>query len=518
MRRFATLLASGALAASALMAVAAGCDSFASSSNDESDARDETAAAPETGTADADAGVALEAASLTPIYARDFGSADDAGDAGAGIAPAAMVVDPSGGVALVGSYAYAAVDLGGATLPMPSGSDAFLLRLDGVGAHVASKAFGASADQFGAALAGSSDKLYASFAVDGTVVFGGSDSMTSAGVAGKFNSATVRFSGAAVSSGRTSFSSSANALVKGAALGAADSVLSFGDWEEGLSVNGTSTVTRVPGKTGLFAVRSFILGGVPQQQSNTTLCDEGASCIASAIASNPQTGESVVGGRYNGHIPGVDGGAGITTGLTDNDAYLMKLDADVSLQWLLSLRGSGAEEVLAVTAIPGTADFVAAGTFSGSLEVPGSGTMSSQGVTDIFVVRVDGIGKVVWGRAFGGAGEDRVRAITADASGNIFLTGRFKGPTLGFGSSTLKNADVGGLGTKDVFVAWLDGSGNPVYSARFGDGADEDATAIGLDAAGNVVVAGSFTSTIAFGATTLTARGRTDMFVAKLHR
>ena len=517
MRRFACLLACGALVAIGLMATAAGCDSFSSSADEGSDARDERSTTPETGAGDEDGGAGPEAATLTPIYARSFGSENDAGEAGASVFPSGMVVDPSGGVALSGTYGYAAVDLGGATLPVPTGADAFLLRLDATGAHVVSKPFNASADQYGAALVGSSDKLYASFEVDGTMVFGGSDSMTNAGFAGKFNAATARFSGALVSSGRASFGGTSNVLVKSASLGAADSVISFGDWDESIAVNGASSVTRGPGKTGLFFVRSFILGA--PDVVRTGLCADGTGCIADAIGTNPQSGESLAGGRYSGHIDGPDGGPGVTTAQNDSDAYLMKLDANLGLQWVMALRGSGADEVKAVASVPGTTDFVVAGQFDGSFEPPGQAKIDSRGKTDIFVLRVDQAGTIVWLRALGGTGQDLVGAITADAAGNVFLTGTFNGPTMEVGPRSLTNADAPtGLGTTDVFVAWLDRFGAAVYAARFGDGADDVANAIGLDAAGNVVVAGYFKRSIAFGSTTLTARGRLDMFVTKLHR
>ena len=515
--RLAAVIACGATLAAGMLALAAGCESFASSPEADSDARDEPPVTLETGGPEADGAAHPEAATLTTIYGRGFGSVNDAGEAGAAMTPAGMVVDPGGGVAIVGSYGFGAVDLGGgAALPVPSGADAFLLRLDGNGAHVVSKAFTANADQYGASLVGSSETLYASFEVDGTMVFGAADSFTNGGAPGKFNAATVRFGGTAVSSGRTSFGGGANVLVKSAALGSASSVVSFGDWEDSLTVNGASSVTRSSGKTGLFIVRSFILSGADVVKTN--LCDNGASCIADGIAANPATGELLAGGRYTGQIPGADGGAGVTTLQNDNDAYLLKLDANLGLQWVVALAGGGTQEVKAVTSLPGTTDFVVAGVFDGSLEVPGQATSTSKGMTDSFVVRIDAAGKVVWARTYGGPGHDRVRSITADAAGNIFLTGQFNGPTMDFGAIRLTNADVSGLGTNDVFVAWLDGLGNIVYARRFGDGADDDAAAIGLDSAGNVVVAGLFKKSIDFGSGVLTARGATDMFVAKFAR
>lgn len=143
-----------------MLALAAGCESFASSPEADSDAREESPVTLETGGPDADGAANPEAATLTTIYVRGFGSVNDAGEAGAAMTPAGMVVDPGGGVAIVGSYGFGAVDLGGgASLPVPSGADAFLLRLDGNGAHVVSKAFTANADPYGASVAGSSETL-----------------------------------------------------------------------------------------------------------------------------------------------------------------------------------------------------------------------------------------------------------------------------------------------------------------------------------------------------------------------
>jgi hypothetical protein len=404
------------------------------------------------------------------------------------------------------------------TLPVPTAADAFLMRLDGTGARINAKAFTASDDQFGASLVAAGSKLYASFEVAGTMTFnGGSDFLTSSANAGSYNAATVRFDLAEQSSGLATFRGTLNVLAKGSALGAGESVISFGDWDSAISVNGVASVMRTNGKPGLFVVRSFILSA--SDIVNTDLCDDGTSCIASAIGSNPTTGESLLGGRFTGHISGVDGGAGVTSALSDNDAYLMKLGPNLGLAWVLSLEGTGSAEVLAVTALPGTTDFVAAGVFGGSLQAPGQSAIAANDSAEIFVVRVDTTGKVVWLRSYGSAGEDRVRAITADGAGNIFLAGTFKGPTLDLGKKKLQNADTTGLGTADVFVAWLDSFGVAVYGARFGDGAgNEDVAAIGLDATGNVVIAGAFDRTIDFGTGVLTARGRTDMFVTKLHR
>ena len=320
------------------------------------------------------------------------------------------------------------------------------------------------------------------------MVFDGSDTVVSTGNQGRFNSGLVRFNGALHSSSGATFRSTANALVKSAAVGAGGSAIAFGDWDENLSVNGGSSAQRASAKPGLFFVRSFGISGADVIVND--LCADGVTCIAGAIATTPGSGVALAGGRYTGQIKGPDGGI-TTTAPNDNDGYVVKLNPNLVVQWVMALRGSGSEEVRAVAAIPGTTDFVVAGTYDGSLEVPGQPAYSSAGESDVFLARIDTDGKVVWLRVIGGAGADRVRGVAADAAGNVFVTGDFNGPTLSHLGHTLVNADKAGLATNDVFLAWFDVAGNHVYSTRFGDDGEDDVAAIGLDAAGNVLLAGT---------------------------
>src|SRR5262249_8206046 len=70
-------------------------------------------------------------------------------------------------------------------------------------------------------------------------------------------------------------------------------------------------------------------------------------------------------------------------------------------------------------------------------------------------------------------------------------------------------------GGTDVFVASLDEFGQSVWAKRFGDASFQAGSAIARDAMGDVVVTGSFASTIDFGGGPLTSAGFTDIFLAK---
>jgi len=135
-------------------------------------------------------------------------------------------------------------------------------------------------------------------------------------------------------------------------------------------------------------------------------------------------------------------------------------------------------------------------------------------------MRIGPTGNVIWAKTFGGNGDDVVRGIAVDADANVFLVGDFYGPGLTFGTTTdvLINSDSQGRGTRDMFLAWLDGNGTHVYSSAYGSPGDESPIAVGLDGMNDVVVAGSFDQGIDFGSGLVTATGARDMFVARLKR
>lgn len=72
-------------------------------------------------------------------------------------------------------------------------------------------------------------------------------------------------------------------------------------------------------------------------------------------------------------------------------------------------------------------------------------------------------------------------------------------------------------GANDVFVIKYDPVGNAIWSEKFGLASDQAATGLAVDASGNVVLVGYFNGSIALGANMYTAlAGETRIFVAKL--
>ncbi|HSO32576.1 MAG TPA: hypothetical protein VLT33_08670 [Labilithrix sp.] len=120
----------------------------------------------------------------------------------------------------------------------------------------------------------------------------------------------------------------------------------------------------------------------------------------------------------------------------------------------------------------------------------------------------------LWSKQFGEASAKEIegaKAVATDPAGNVIVVGEIWGAA-DFGGGVLATA-----GGQDIFVAKLDPNGKHLWSRRFGDaGAFQVAQAVAVDAAGNVVFAGSFDGHVDFGGGDLTSAGGTDIFVAKL--
>ncbi|MFM9944523.1 MAG: T9SS type A sorting domain-containing protein [Bacteroidia bacterium] len=159
------------------------------------------------------------------------------------------------------------------------------------------------------------------------------------------------------------------------------------------------------------------------------------------------------------------------------------------------------------------------GTFSETADFdPGSASfnISSAGMIDIFIAKLDGQGNFLWAKNIGAAGNEEVRSITTDASGNIILTGYFDG-TVDFnpGSGSFKLTATGA----DMFVLKLDGQGNFIWAIKAGGSSSDIGLGIAVDRKKNVYVTGVYFNTVDFDPgpsnAYLTSIGSSDVFISK---
>ncbi|NUQ76939.1 MAG: hypothetical protein HUU21_25680 [Polyangiaceae bacterium] len=197
-----------------------------------------------------------------------------------------------------------------------------------------------------------------------------------------------------------------------------------------------------------------------------------------------------------------------TTSPDDRDLLVVRLDPTGAPAFSLAL-GDGSLQYGKGVAVDGEANVFVAGDLFGSVDIPNE-TLTSAGSSDVLLVKLGPSGEILWGKRFGDSNAQTVSGVALDGSGNILLSGAFKG-TIDFGGGPIESA-----GADDIFVAKLDASGNHVWSRRFGGAGAQTAAAVAADPSEYPVVAGDLFGSADFGAGPLTSAGSDDVVVLKL--
>lgn len=204
-------------------------------------------------------------------------------------------------------------------------------------------------------------------------------------------------------------------------------------------------------------------------------------------------------------------GGFVLTSKGSSDIFTIKMDGLGNEIWAASVGGTLNETGLSVTADI-TGNCYVSGNFLSSSITVGSYTLTNSGNNDIVFMKYNAAGNIVWIKAAGGLFDDTGAGIVCDAGSAVYLTGHFHSPSLTIGNALISNSGVG-----DGYIAKFDVSGNVMWADNIGGSADDGSNCIALDNTGNVFVSGFYnSSSVNFSSTTLTNSGGGDMFIAKM--
>lgn len=218
-------------------------------------------------------------------------------------------------------------------------------------------------------------------------------------------------------------------------------------------------------------------------------------------------GNVVLLGRSFGTID-VGGGALATHG-TD-DVLVAKFTPDGTEVWSELFGGVSADRADRLTTDV-NGDVIVTGAFTGEIDL-GFGPVASLGLRDAFVLKLDGTsGAPLFATFLGGTGDDYGFGVGTDASGAIYVAGRFH-DTVTIGAHALAAA-----GGTDVYLAKLTGAGAPAWAESFGSSGDdlaEDLLVYSVGAEQRLALVGHAYGPIDFGGGARGAAGDRDIFLA----
>ncbi len=200
------------------------------------------------------------------------------------------------------------------------------------------------------------------------------------------------------------------------------------------------------------------------------------------------------------------------------DVYVSKLDSMGNFVWAKKIGGVVADNSASIK-VDDAGNAYVAGTFNGTCSF-GIINLTSAGLGDAFICKLDAAGNFLWAKRMGGTGNDAGLAVCIDGTGNVYSTGYFSS-TGDFDPDPSFTFNLVSAGSLDIFISKLDGAGTFVSAYRLGGTTLDQGFDITLDPTGNILTTGNFSGNADFdpggGSVLLSAGSGEDIYVNKLN-
>jgi Secretion system C-terminal sorting domain len=301
-----------------------------------------------------------------------------------------------------------------------------------------------------------------------------------------------------------------DAVGNSVAIDANEHVFIAGHFDNATLTFGSYTLTNASGYDHVFVAKYDSGGNVLWAESAGGTGSDGASCVKTDTLGNVY-----ITGSFNSPVMVFGSDTLTTISTTGGNVFLVKYAANGNVLWAKSAGG-----ITLITDAVGTGlvldvygNVYLAGEYNSPYIIFGSDTLINTNRIngDIFLVKYDSNGNVIWAKNGFGIGEAGPAGFTIDGTGNLYLSG-VVGDTTIFGSDTLRTSNSGG----SMLLAKYDLNGNLLWATNSGGVGDAQASEVVTDVSGDVYVTGSFgIPFITFGADTLLCNHDWDAFIVK---
>lgn len=181
-----------------------------------------------------------------------------------------------------------------------------------------------------------------------------------------------------------------------------------------------------------------------------------------------------------------------------SDVFVAQNGSTGANNWIFGGGSTGPDRGIDISVFPDGSSVIT-GYHSHNAQFDGIILPSNNFSQDILILKLDPNGQLEWVRSFGGEYSDVGNGVDCDQFGNIFITGSFRG-TIDFDGvifTSTPSAQNDNLST-DVFVLKLNPEGEVIWAKHGQSSYDSRGLDIKTDSYGNVVVAGQFSDTLTF--------------------
>lgn len=207
---------------------------------------------------------------------------------------------------------------------------------------------------------------------------------------------------------------------------------------------------------------------------------------------------------------------------TGEGTFLAKYSPTGVLIWVKQITGA-LNNNLSNVCVDTQNDIYLSANFSTALVFDATHTLTPKGQQDIFVSKYTTNGSLLWTKSAGGFnGNPYCYRIVSDATNNVFFTGYYTG-TVDFNPDPVVVSNSTYHGARDFFICKYDTDGNYAWAFSYGSSTCSSTFGVelALDKANNILLGGTFCSTVNFDANlcsqyNITAKNTTsDVYIAK---
>ena len=219
--------------------------------------------------------------------------------------------------------------------------------------------------------------------------------------------------------------------------------------------------------------------------------------VAKAVIATTDGGYLIAGESYSGIS-----GDKTEASQGSSDYWAVKLDADGAIIWEAAYGGSSSDDCRAAVEHPDGGYLLIGRSYSG---ISGDKTEAQVGSYDVWLVRIDADGVLVWDATFGTTASEQLAAavVTDDGSYRIAATT----------SASDGDKTSSGNGDNDVWLLAVDDDGTLLWELSHGGSGSDEASDLLVD--GDEIVLAATSSSGISGSRTLAAIGSSDLWLSR---
>lgn len=170
--------------------------------------------------------------------------------------------------------------------------------------------------------------------------------------------------------------------------------------------------------------------------------------------------------------------------LGSRDLWIVKLDSNGIILWDETIGGVNQDSAKQIIPLSDGSFVIAASSYS---PMSADKSEDSYGSSDVWIIKIDENGDIIWENTIGGSAEDEALAITELSSGGFVVAAQSRSPISG--EKTTPN-----LGGSDYWLVGLSSEGEKVWDKTLGGASDDVPWSIHETQDGNIIVGGESAS------------------------